>query len=272
MKKAIFINHGRKYFVEDVIEALRAAGVEKNDSVFVHSDLRSFGKLDPAMTRKEFLDSFLTALCRAVGDDGNIIMPTFSYSFCKHEIFEPEATPSTVGVLTEHFRRSEGVKRSDDAIFSAAARGPAQDYFTEVGTDCFGKGSIFEKLYDRNAKLVFLGDTFDITFMHFVEQRYGVPYRFIKVFEGGVKLGDALSRRSFRYNVRRLDGTVVYDLERIADYLDSRGVLRRATLGRSTVRVVTAVDAFNGIMDGLKDDLCLLLKNENTGTRIALPA
>ncbi len=272
MNKSIFTYNKKEYHVRDIIDVLKQTGIKKGDSVFVHSDLKSFGKLSDKIIRNDFLESFIEALKKTVGEDGNIIMPTFSYSFCKKEIFDPEITPSTVGILSEYFRKLKGVSRSIDPIFSVAALGPNKEYFTDVGTNCFGEKSIFEKLYDKNVKIVFLGETFDITYIHFVEQKCGVPYRFIKKFKGKIKLENELKEFVFDYNVRPLDKNVSYNLEGIADFLENKGVLKKVEIGNSKIRVVNAVDAFNVLKRGLENDINLLLKERpevNNGYHLA---
>lgn len=262
INSSIFTYNGKQYFKKDIIDSLKKCGLKKGDSIFVHSDLRYFGKVNDKIKRDEFLEYFFKALLDVVEDGGNIIMPTFSYSFCQKEIFDPETTPSTVGILTEYFRKKSGVKRSIDPIFSVSALGPDKEYFTNVGTNCFGEKSIFEKLYDKNAKIIFLGETFDITYMHFVEQKYGVPYRFIKKFKGKIKIGDDFKELIFDYNVRPLDKNINYDLEKIADFLEGEGILKKAELGNSKIRAISAVDAFKGIIKGFKQDMYLLLNKK----------
>jgi len=239
--------------MKELTEALKNTGIKDGDSIFVHSDLRFFNEF--FTTKDEFLKGIVTVLKNAVGS-GNVIMPTFTYSFCRGEVFNPETTPSKVGVLTEYFRKLPDVKRSEEGIFSVAAFGPDKDYFTRVGTNCFGKDSIFEKLYDRDAKIVFIGPRFDITYMHFVEQGYGVPYRWIKQFKG--KIRD--KEYTFSYNVGPLDKNFNYDLEKIARYLDSTGVLNEAPLGPSKIRVINAVDTYDALMEGFKKDVYFLLE------------
>jgi len=260
MNKSIFTFNEKEYYTQDIINAFEQTGIKIGDSIFVHSNLKSFGKLNNKIMRNEFLESFIEALKITVGEKGNIIMPTFSYSFCKKEIFDPEITPSTVGILTEYFRKLKGIKRSIDPIFSIAAFGPDKEYFSDVGTNCFGEKSIFEKLYNKDVKIVFLGETFDITYMHFVEQKYGVPYRFIKKFKGKIKLGNKLKEFVFDYNVKPLDKNINYNLEGIADFLEDKGVLKKTELGNSKIRVINAVDAFNEIIKGFKQNIYLLLK------------
>lgn len=264
-QKVVFEYNDKKYYYSDILSAIKDVGIKNGDSVFVHSDLKSLGKLGSSITRNEFIEAFINAFKEAIGEKGNLIMPTFSYTFCKKGDFDPMSTPSTVGITPEHFRKMPNVKRSIDPIFSVAAFGPDKEYFTDVGTDCFGKQSIFEKLYDQNAKIVFLGDTFDITFMHFVERRFGVPYRFMKKFKGKIKIGEEMREFTFDYYVRYLDRNVNYDLGKIAKYLDSCGVLKKVPLGHSQIRSVSAVDAFNAITQGFKENIFILLKEKPKG-------
>jgi len=250
------------YSQDQIIDALKRVGIKKGDSIFVHSSLKSFGKICKGITKEYFLNAFLASLTETVGTEGNIIMPTFSYSFCKNQTFDPQKTPSTVGILTESFRKMKDVKRSTDPIFSIAVLGKDSDYFASVGTNCFGKNSIFEKLYYKDVKLMFIGDTFDITYMHFVEQKFGVTYRFIKKFKGIIKMGDSEQETEVDYNVRPLDKDIEYDLEAIASHFDRCGILRKTALGNSKIRVVGAVDAHDAIMKEFKTNECFLLKTE----------
>jgi aminoglycoside 3-N-acetyltransferase len=258
--RIIFADDVREYRYGDILESLRQAGISRGETIFVHSDLTTFGRIIDVRDRTEFVQCFIDALNECIGPEGTQIVPTFSYSFCKNELFDVTDTPSTVGILTEQFRKLAGVYRSQDAIFSVAALGPESGYFTEVGNNCFGENSVFEKLFQRNARLVFLGKRFDITFMHFAEQCLGVSYRFLKRFPGQSRIGGELRDAEYFYNVRDLSRNVLYDLEKIASYLKQAAVLREAPLGHSRVRTVSARDAFNVLTTGLQRDPNLLLK------------
>ncbi len=264
VNKVIFISNNKEYGAKEITLAFKQAGIKEGDSVFIHSDLKYFGKVNPAIARNEFLEAFFKALLSVVTEKGNIIMPAFSYSFCKEEIFDPATTPSTVGILTEYFRTQRGVQRSIDPIFSVSALGPDKEYFIDVGQDCFGKKSIFEKLYDKNVKIVFMGERFDMTFVHFIEQKYGVPHRFIKKFKGKIRLGGKLKEFVFDYNVRPLDQDISLDLEGLAHFLENRNVLKKSQLGHSKIRVVAAVDAFNEITKAFSRKEYFLIKNTHS--------
>lgn len=262
----LFEHAGVRHSQSDVARALAQVGVGRGDRVLVHSDLMSFGRPPVGAPRNLFCEGFLTPLLEAVGPEGTLLMPTFSYSFCKGADFDPNSTPSTVGMLTEYFRSRPGVFRSRDPLFSVAALGSEKAHFTEVGTDCFGVGSVFETLRRRSGRLLFLGETFDITFMHHVETVVRVPYRRNKRFHGRT-LEDGRWVPAFAdYSVRPLDGSVEYDFAKIEALIARAGVLRRAPLGASQLRSVGAEEAFMAIAAGLAKDPKALLTEASDAT------
>ena len=259
----LFEYTGRKFFVEDLIMALKKIGIKSGDKLFVHSDLKSFGKVNPQIAGEEYLGAFLAALIDSVGKNGTVIMPTFSYSFCRGEIYDPQKTPSTVGSLTEYFRQSAGVVRTIDPIFSVAIWGADRKFYQTVGSDCFGANSIFQKIHDANFKILFLGETFALTYLHFIEQAHRIPYRFIKKFAGKILTDGKLTERTFDYFVRPLDGSVGYDLGEIAHFIDKKGILRKSKLGYSNVCLVGARDVYRVIARALGENLRFLISTEN---------
>ncbi len=250
----LFAYQGREFSIGDLIKALTALGIKPEDRLFVHSDLRSFGKVNPQISQEDYPKAFVDALTRIVGENGTIIMPTFSYSFCRGEIYDPRETASTVGSLTEYFRQLPGVERTIDPIFSVAIWGAGQEFYQRVGSNCFGQDSIFQKIYDADFKILFLGETFALTFLHFIEQDMGVPYRYIKRFTGKIKVGSQLAMHAFDYYVRDLNQDPCYNLERIADCLKNGGFLHEVALGFSKIRVVGAGDAYKTIAQILRKD------------------
>ena len=97
--KYLFEYKDKKYFSDDIANALHSVGIQKDDKLFVHADLKVFGKINSNVTKEEYIDAFIYSLIDSVGHKGTIIMPTFSYSFCKGQIFDPQTTPSAAGIL-----------------------------------------------------------------------------------------------------------------------------------------------------------------------------
>ena len=80
--------------------------------------------------------------------DGTVIVPTYTYSATKGEIYDPKTTSSAIGQFSEKFRLMKGGIRSRHPIFSVTCFGKNAQYFSESTlTDCFGEVTLFEKLY-----------------------------------------------------------------------------------------------------------------------------
>ena len=83
-----------------------------------------------------------------------------------------------------------------------------------------------------NAKLVFLGVGFGYcTFLHHVEQRLGVPYRYHKQFGGTVHAAGAAVTATANYFVRDLEaGDVETYFDPLGQLLTDSGAMTRVTL------------------------------------------
>jgi aminoglycoside 3-N-acetyltransferase len=218
----------------DIAARLGDLGVEPGDAIFVHAGLRGALRVEGASAREK-VDTVLDGLARSV-PGGLLAMPTFTYSFCNGEDFDVDETPSTVGALSERFRRLDGVRRTADPLFSSAIRGdvPArweEPLFALGDKDAFGPGSVFALLRERRAKIVFLGVGFGFaTFVHHIEQVLDVPYRFPKDFHGTVSRGADRRDATATYFVRPLDEDVEPFLDPLADELLRNGGARTAAL------------------------------------------
>ena len=113
------------YTRADLQSHLAALGIEAGDILFIHSSFKSLG---PVAGRAQ---TVVDALQAVVGPNGLILMPSF------HLIERSErarrwdwaTTPSTVGWLSEFFRRLPDTYRSDHYSHSVAARGRGAEDF-----------------------------------------------------------------------------------------------------------------------------------------------
>jgi aminoglycoside 3-N-acetyltransferase len=224
----------RRIAAEEFAAALEACGAGARDAVFLHSDVRRCGRAEGRAPREK-LDTVLHGLAAAV-PDGVLVLPTFTYSFTRGEPFDVEESPSTVGGLGERFRALPGVRRTPEPIFSTALRGeleaPWEERLMAVGDkDCFGPESVFAWLVERDGLIAFLDVPFQAcTFVHHVEQRLEVPYRYRKVFAGEVRAGAERRHVRAHYLVRHLDQDVVTDAMPLWGELVKEGVTRSAQI------------------------------------------
>lgn len=247
--QALYEHNGRQFTGEDIRDMLVALGIQRGETLFIHSRVSAFGKF-LLFDRDAFFREIEQAFMDIVGHEGTLVMPTFSYSFCNKEIFDVDNTPSTVGVLTEHFRTQPGVARTVHPIFSVAVWGKRREEFLNIGKDSFDAESIFGRLHRANAKLVFFGASFEsATFVHYIEQARGVPYRYMKTFDGTIRANGSEYPAAATYNVRYLDKDVVTELARFEKHLLETGAMKRVQLGSGTVELVSCEDAYR---EGMK--------------------
>jgi aminoglycoside 3-N-acetyltransferase len=217
-----------------ITAALEELGVAPDDTLLVHSGLQGSGRVAGARSRDK-LDTIVGGLAGAV-PNGTLLMPTFTYSFCRHEVFDRDASPSTVGLLTEHFRRLPGVRRTAEPIFSCAVLGrvePAweEPLFTVGDKDCFGPESVFAYLLSRAGRVLFYDVGFAFcTFVHHVEQLLGADYRYRQRFTGTVRDGAREQPAAVDYLVRKLDEEVLPHFEPLEAVLLAAGGARRTTI------------------------------------------
>lgn len=239
-----------------VTDALISIGVRPGSVVLVHPDAIVAAQF-PLMPNEQRLDLLIEAIEAAIGSDGTLVMPAFSYSFTKREPFDVGNTPSAVGMVTERFRTRPGVRRTSDPIFSFACRGPmARELCALPVNECFGAESVFGALHRRNAHIICLGCSLSrVTFVHYVETAHGVDYRYRKVFSGTViSPNGETAECSVVYNVRDLARRSDADLRRLQKRLADNGKSRTAQVGRSRIMAVTASDFFDTAWKMLDED------------------
>lgn len=251
--------------------------MEPGDTLFVHSGLRQALKVD-GRTREQKLTTIVTGLRGAV-PEGALIMPTFSYSFTKGEDYDVDATPSTgVGVLPEFFRAQEGVRRTTDPLFSAAVAGRVLPEWEEClfgirDVDSFGDGSVFAYLYEIDAKLVFFGVPATAnTYVHHIEQRLAVPYRYSKEFRGRVTAGGSSGDVTASFYVRDLEGDVEVYLAPLGDDMLRSGRARATAMeGGPSVYVATARAIAEQCEEGVAANPDYLLRRGHPGAQNLYP-
>jgi aminoglycoside 3-N-acetyltransferase len=250
------------YLQKDIKNALKEVGINKGDSVFVHSNIGFFGTLEGAVKNDDYVNSFKEAFLSILEDSGTLIVPTFSYSFCRGNDFNPDETPSVCGVFSEAIRKDFNAIRSWDANFSIAAIGNLNKYYTKDSPEySFGSNSFWDRFYKKDGKFCNLNFDAASTFIHYVERELKVPYRWDKPFQGHLILkGQPPEKRIFYH--------FVYDLEKVGDKpmmerfaqeAEKRGLIRKTNLGRGQVTSITAKDTFDLIRDKIAEQPRFLL-------------
>ena len=170
------------YTEEKLTQDFTNLGIAEGDTLFIHSSFKSLGPVEDGAR------TVIAALEQAIGQDGLILMPTFSLLPSREArvaAWCPDKTPSTVGWLTEFFRQMPDTYRSDHYSHAVAARGKDAEAFVSNHLQregyqspwdhhpwgkTYGTHSPMFRAYTMNAKLLMIGVDYETsTYIHLVE-------------------------------------------------------------------------------------------------------
>lgn len=228
-----------RFEAAQLTDALRAVGVRAGDTMFVHVNLPALGLQANAGSAEAGCSKVLEALERAVGPDGTILVPTYTFSFCHQQDFDPATTATAGGPWSpsveflEYFRQQPGVIRSGDPIHSVAGQGPAAaELLLDSASTCFGPGSVFERVVHADAMICMIGLGLDeATVRHHTEELVAVPFRYRKLFTGRIIDRGTVRTEGWVYNVRLLADNGFPDGRRLAERAAAAGIAHTAPVG-----------------------------------------
>lgn len=188
------------YSKNDIINSIINIGIKPTDTLLVHSSMKAIGSVENGPDT--VIDAFMEYM-----NEGLLIFPTHTWAQINSEynIFNSIDEPSCVGLLSNIFRKRPNVIRSLHPTHSVAAYGAdAIKYVADEEkweTPCPRSGC-WGKLYDRQAKILFLGCSLKSnTFIHGVEEWNNIPrriadtYQQLKIVTPEGKIIDRPSRR-----------------------------------------------------------------------------
>lgn len=255
MTSLFFGKDGKAYGAEEVRKALLQIGADDCETLFIHSDV-IFGTAPHDFDRKEYLGT-LYEVIESLGV-GNVIVPTFTYSFCNHEEYDVRKSRTSMGAFAEYIRKRPGRYRTLDPLLSLSVPEQLKDRFSAVSEHSLGKGSGLDILHGMDGvKFLFFGARQGkcFTYVHYVEKMLEVPYRYDQPFTGTVidYEGSAAQKTQFIhthcYGVKIPDS---YDY--FEDELIGMGKVRKQKLGDSYVSCLAERDAYEQIRDRITKD------------------
>lgn len=240
---------------------LSELGVNQNDVVMIHGDAGVAAQFKD-IPHSQKLETLIEQFKIYFGNEGTIVVPAFSYSFCKGENFDLKETPSEVGMFSEFFRKSGNISRSNHPIFSVSTYGKLASIFSNSNnSDCFGINTAFDLLFKYDGTIICLGCELDrVTFVHYVEQKFGVPYRYFKTFTGLLKIEENFVGQDVTFFVRDESIDASCDLDKFKISAEKANKLRKSNFGRFPVYAIKARDFLSISIDMLKTDIYSLIK------------
>ncbi|MBE6687718.1 MAG: AAC(3) family N-acetyltransferase [Ruminococcaceae bacterium] len=212
------MNNSFKTICNDLI----SLGLNKGDSVIVHSSLSSMGYVEGGA------QTVIDALTEVVGEEGTVLFPAFTYSTAYADSeFSVNDTPVCIGKIAETFRHNPGVLRSFHPTHSVCARGKhAADFVKNHGEDDtpMGVNSPYRKLPAYKAKILLLGcSTKSNSFLHALEEVADACYALtdsMQTYKMTDENGNVTMKGIHRHNFVRPEGKIVQRYDRAIDVLN----------------------------------------------------
>ena len=172
-------------------------------SVILFSRLFSFGRLQG----EEAIFRIIEILQDCIGNQGSLIIPSYTFSGFKGEAFDVNESKCVVGVLGEFSRHLPGFIRTNHPIYSHNCWGRHNVILSKQDqSSCFGPNSFFDLFSDLpDPYILVLGTGLNtITNIHYYDQKFSLKSRFIKKFKAQIKLNGIINEIEFSSCVSKL--------------------------------------------------------------------
>jgi aminoglycoside 3-N-acetyltransferase len=212
------------YSTEQLREHLRCLGIRPGMKVVVHAALTAFGKIPGRQ------EAVFTVLKEAVGEDGLLMFPTFTFELDADKPFNKfKQAPTGMGALSNHVWNMPDVFRTNSCIHSYTGIGKGAGDLAQVKEDrSYGEGSFFDLAHKENFFWVMLGCPISegCTLIHHVEAMHGVPYREWDTFSRKLENPDESVRLiDYLYYKRKDDFKEDTSFTPVRDAMIAKGVM-----------------------------------------------
>lgn len=230
-----------------LVNSLKEMGIRENDTVLVHANFKSdSGFQGEPGDAVEVLKGFL-------GEQGNFLMVSIPFRGAgkdyleKGKTFRVKKTMSMMGLISEMFRRAEGVQRSLHPTHPVLAYGKDSGMLTAEHEKCLypcGAGSPFDKLRQLKGKILFYdANCRAITFFHYVEDliKDKIPVAVYGDDLFKVKCIDE-NDREIEVKTYTFNKDLKRDAGKLIEEMENRGLIKRGRVGNSDLILLEAED------------------------------
>ena len=205
-----------------------SAGLEKNDKILLHSNLKNLYKSLKKLEYNFIIDDILNFLIDFLGNKGTLILPSFNFDFCKNGVYSCLHTKSQMGILSETARIKAQKNKTWHPVYSFSLFGNIPKIELEKKNySALGKDSIFNWLTNNDGKIgiIDLSDQNSMTYYHHVEELMNANWRFHKEFPGKYEdFSKNISQVKAKIFVRKIEEGVVTNVNKMEKILWSKNL------------------------------------------------
>lgn len=249
-------DRGEALTLDQLLADIHNCGIKPGDSVLVHSSFSKIGFVEGGP--KTFVD----ALLKAVGESGNLLMPSspnagYQLDYIRNLAeFDVQKDPSRMGAITECFRTLPGVLRSESPTEPVCCFGPKASWLTNghLGEETpYTKNSPFARLAEAGGKILYIGVTLDNagTSLHVLEDAvsdFKFPVYYPEVFRVSVKRtnGEVVP---VSVKVHNPEQSAKRKCDGLLPLFEEKGVMKRSTIGKAKTLVFDAQKMLEVMID-----------------------
>jgi len=262
----------------DISKILMELGARKGDTLYLTIDMSKvpLPEIKVELNTKSYKDRqdrwcqyVYEQILSIIGHDGTLILHSFSYGYIHGKEFDVDKTDSEVGPFTNYVRLLPEATRSLHPVFSLTGIGKnAKKILLNCGKSGFGPLSPFYRLSKFDAIFVGLGTTIgeSMTYIHHLEQMYGVSYRFNQCFSHTVTCKGHRIVGPWLVNLRYLGVKIEPDLKKAEVEIIKSGVAN--VIKGNSVHQSVRVSSVDGIINNMLSKNPAALINPSILTKI----
>ncbi len=205
--------------------------LQKGDSIWLSSELIKLALILKKKQIKFDGNELISAFQNSVGEEGTILIPTFSFDFSNKKYYDILHTKGTTGALGNLALHRDDFKRTKHPMHSFMVWGKDKRLLTSMDNkNSFGLDSPFGYCIGNHVKQVILGTDYvhAVTFIHYAEATCNVPYRFAKSFTGEyVTENGEIEIRTYDYVARKLEIQPEEAFNRMGNILETEGISKK---------------------------------------------
>ena len=232
--------------------------IKKGENIVFHSNIAGLHQFEKKQKKKMYYEEFLKFLINYIGKNGTLLIPTYNYDFTKGKKFHRRTTKSQVGTFSNIILKKYYKSRTFDPIFSHLVFGKLKKEIFDCKSDeVFGNNSVFEIMNRKNFKIIsFCCSPSTITFLHFIEKKLKVNYRYDKFFKGfcerkRVKIKYFVGKKKINYFIKE---------KKVLSLVNNRQ-FKKVSFGRFSTFVVKANYLFKVLKKKIDKNQNYLIKN-----------
>ncbi len=237
------------------------SGLRKNDNILLHSSFKRTLKELKNHNYNVGPQDLLESLIDLVLPNGNLLIPTFNFDFNDGVDYDYYKTKSQMGVVTEYARKHVKAKRTLNPVYSFAAFGNDAHLFDNLDNKSwYSNESPFGIVHKMNYKIciIDLRDRNSMTFAHYCEEYFQVPWKFYKNFTGNYKDKNGNSTiKTYKGYVRKINEGIDTTLDPAGELLWERNLYKGNKINEGNgLRFVYANDYFDFFKELYEQNKC----------------